>query len=540
MKKADIILKSNAVFTGTDSAPISGAVAIKGQKIMAVLSEDEIENYISPETQVMSYEDQLIMPGFIDAHDHLWWGAVADSPYMVDVTSSSSEEECVEMIRAFAEEHPEYKRIRGFGWFPANWNDTLPSKRSLDQAVPDRPVYMMCADAHTCWMNSLALEESNYSPDMKLNSGSVGTFENGEMDGLIYEPEALANAWANLYDFSEDNIEKIAENFMQGLASYGITSLSEMSADDYTDQFHKRYKVFQRMDEKGKMTSRVHTYMKLLGYNDFSHAKKWKEEFNSDKFQVTGLKGFLDGVTSTYTGLLLEPYADRPDTCGVGAPLVTANALKDSVIAGNAAGLPVRIHCIADGSVRMALDAFEESRRVNGDHGCVNTIEHIETIHPDDIKRFKELGVIASVQPEHIPLDVNEKVIRVGEERCRWEWPLKSMLQEEAEIAFGSDFPVVHYNPFPGIYAAITRLNHDGSEAGVGSDEYLTLAQALHAYTLGAAKAYGRDHELGSLEAGKLADIVVVDRNLFDIDVNELKDSKILLTMMDGNVTYCA
>lgn len=539
MEQANIIIKSNTIFTGCGDQPVSGAVVIKGNKISAVIKPEEIEAYQSKDTKVYDYQDKLVMPGFVDGHDHLWWGAVADSKYMVDVTSSSSEEECIEMIKKYAAEHPEDNRIRGFGWFPANWNDApLPTKISLDEAVPDRPAYMMCADAHTCWMNSLALEESGYTPDMELAGGSVGVFENGEMNGLVYEPDALIYAWANLYDFPEEKIKEIMKNFMKGLASQGVTSLSEMSADDYEESFHRRYKVFQEMADCKDFTSRVHLYTKIMGYTDFTAAKKLAKEFNSPRFKHAGVKGFLDGVTSTYTGLLLEPYEDRPDTCGIGVPLASKESLEASVIAANAAGLPVRIHCIGDEAVRMALDAYEASIKANGRHGLRNSIEHIETLHPDDIPRFKELDVIASMQGEHLSLDANEKIIRVGEARSRWEWPFKSLLDSGATLAFGTDFPVVKYNPFPGIYAAVTRKNYDGSPAGVDNGENLTVAQALSANTLGSAKVYGRENELGTLEPGKLADVVVVDRNLFEINPDEIKEAKILLTVMDGEVTY--
>ena len=186
----------------------------------------------------------------------------------------------------------------------------------------------------------------------------------------------------------------------------------------------------------------------------------------------------------------------------------------------------------------MALDAFEESIKVNGRHGLVNTIEHIETIHPDDIPRFKELGVVASMQGEHLPLEMNEKIIRLGEERCRYEWAFRSLVDAGARLALGTDYPVVRYNQFPGIYATIARKNYDGSMAGVDNGESLTLPEALKANTIGSAYVYGREKELGTLEVGKLADVIVTDRNLFEIPVDEIKDTKILLTVMDGNVVY--
>ena len=476
---ADIVLKSSSIFTAADDRLTDGGVAIKGNRIMAVGSADSIDGYVSETTKIYDFGDKLIMPGFVDGHDHLWWGAVADSDHMVDLTGSASEEEALQMIKEYADSHPDEKRIRGFGWFPANWNDApLPTKESLDRIVPDRPAYMNCADAHTCWLNSKALE------------------------------------------------------------ACGVTSLSEMSADDYKDFYHNRYRTFKSMADNGEFTSRVHVYTALMGHTDFSTAQEWAEEFSSDTFRVSGLKGFLDGVTSTYTGYMLEPYTDKPETCGEGVPLATKESLEASVIAGNAAGLPVRIHCIGDAAVRMALDAFEASIRVNGKHGLRNSIEHIETIDPDDIGRFRELDVIASMQGEHLPLDNNEKPARVGMERCRWEWPFRSILDSGATLAFGTDFPVVKYNQLPGIYAAVSRKNYDGSPAGAENGEILTLAEALTANTLGSAKVYGREHELGTLEAGKLADVIVLDRDLFAVPAEEIKDAKVILTIVDGRVTF--
>ncbi|MDD6311133.1 MAG: amidohydrolase [Firmicutes bacterium] len=540
---ADKVIKSNLIFTACDDEPISGAVIVNGNKITAVASDAEVDAYIGAETEVYEYKDQLVMPGLIDAHEHLWWGAVADSPHMVDITSSTSEEEAVQMIKAYADANPQEKRIRGFGWFPSNWNDDpLPTKNSLDEIISDRPVYMLAADAHTGWLNSLALEESGYYPGMELDGGSIGIDENGEMNGLIFEPDALIHAWNKLYAFPEEEVEGIVDAFMAGLASYGVTSISEMSADAYNDEIHKRYQMFQKMADEGKMTSRVHAYTKLMKMTDFTTAKEWAEEFSGGIFKVSGLKGFLDGVASTYTAYLKEPYTDRTDTCGEGVPLATKESLEASVIAGNAAGLPVRIHAIGDAAVAMALDAYECSLRANGNHGLVNTIEHIETADPADIPRFKELGVLASMQGEHIPLDADEKVIRMGPERTRWQWPIKSFLDAGVDVAFGTDYPIVRYNQFVGIYSAITRENYDGtpSNQGLSDVEKITLPQALRANTMGGAIAYSRPDEIGSLEAGKLADIIVLDRALFGQDVSEVKNAKVVLTMMDGKITYKA
>lgn len=535
--KADYILKSSAIFTGKGDKPFSGGVAVKDNKIVKILDEDQVESCEAD--QVLDYGDKLIMAGFVDAHVHYFMGAISASEHMcVDITGTTSEAQCVEIMKQYAAEHPDEKRILGLGWFPANWGDApLPSKKSLDEAFPDKPVYLIAADIHTFWMNTKALEESGITPDMKPRSGSVGVDENGELNGLLFEPDAFAPAMVKVQEFDTETMIEINEAFLKDIAKNGVTSISEMSADPYADGVFEKYKSVKEMEKQGKLTARMHIYTELAGCTDFSKAKEWQKELYSEKLRLNGVKGFIDGVASTYTGLLLEPYSDRPDTRGIGVPNIPQEDLEPCVIAANAAGLPVRIHCIADGSTRMALDMYEASVKVNGMHGLPNTVEHIENIHPDDIPRFKELGVIPSMQPYHLTLDYMEKPRRVGMERCRWEWAHRSLLDAGADLAFGTDYPVVDFNPYPSIYAAVTRLDDDGNPASTNPEECITLAEALYAYTAGGAKAYGRD-DIGILEEGKLADIIVVNKNLFEIEPEEIQHCETVMTMFDGKIIY--
>ncbi len=221
------------------------------------------------------------------------------------------------------------------------------------------------------------------------------------------------------------------------------------------------------------------------------------------------------------------------------AAILNRETFEKSIIAANKAGLSVRLHCIADGSVRMALDIFEKSLELNGNDGITNTIEHIENIHPNYIPRFYKLGVIPSMQPYHLILDQNEKIARIGKERCRWEWPHKTILDSGAKLAFGTDYPVVDFNPFLTIHAAVTRSDENNRPAGVNPEECISLTEALLCYTKNAAKAYNRN-DIGVLEKGKLADVVVLDRNLFDIDPYEIKNASVELTIMDGKIVYRA
>lgn len=535
--KADLILKSKNIFTGDGTPPQAGIVAIKGKEILAVGKEDP--KLAGPDTQVMDLGEKLIMPSFIDAHTHYFQGAVCSSEYMcMEIAVSTSEEECIEMVKKYERAHPELDRIRGMGWFPANWNDApLPTKISLDEAFPDKPVYLLAADGHTMWLNSLALEEAGITEDMVPPSGTIGKFGNGELNGLLMEPEAYKPALEKMMEFEDSVQRKICQDFNRKLNAAGITAVSEMSADDYEEPAYRRYRLVKQMEEDGELTCRLHLFTKLDGYTDFSKALDLKKKYASEKLRLSGVKGFIDGVTSTFTGLLLEPYTDRPETSGEGVPLAPPEKNQAYVTAANKAGLPVRLHCIADGSVRMALDLFEGSLKEGGSHGLNNTIEHIETVDPADIPRFAQLGVIPSMQPYHLTLDVNEKIRRVGEERCRWEWPHKTIQENGGQLAFGTDYPVVDFDPFPNIYAAVTRCDDEGIPTGVNPEECISLEDTLKAYTSGAARAYSRE-DIGSLEKGKLADVVVVDRNLFAVTPEEIHDASVEMTIMDGKIVY--
>lgn len=535
--KADLILQSKTIFNGKDKKLFTGSVAIKKNKIVYVGEDDTA--YRDESTKIIDFGQRLIMPAFIDAHMHYFSGAISASDHMcTEIADSRSEEECVAIIKQYADSHPKEERIRGMGWFPANWNDApLPSKKSLDAVIPDKPVYLLAADAHTCWLNSKALEEAEITPNMKPKSGSVGIDERGELTGLLFEPEAYKPALDKIMDLKPEIMREVNKDFIAQLNARGITSVSEMTADDYDASTYRNYEAIKRLEEDGALTCRLHLFAKLDGYTDFTEAVCLQKKYSSDKLRFSGVKGLLDGVTSTFTGLLLEPYEDKPETCGIGVPLAKPEDNVRYIIAANKAGLPVRLHCIADGSVRMALDFFEASLAVNGKHGLHNTVEHIETIHPDDIARFAKLDVIPSMQPYHMTLDFNEKIRRVGKNRCRWEWPHKTILEQGGKLAFGTDYPVVDFNPFPNIYAAVTRCADDGSPTGANPQECISLFDTLIAYTSGAASAYSRD-DIGVLEPGKLADVIVIDRNLFDLDTMELKDASVDLTVMDGEIVF--
>lgn len=540
MKYADIVLKSSAIFDSVSDLPFAGGVAIEKNKILAVERGEHINSWIGPETKVMNFEDKLIMPGFIDAHDHCINGMIHESDHVCTAISmSTSEEDCVRIIKEYADSHPEEKQIRGHGWFPAAWGDAeLPTLKSLDKVIPDRPVYLVCADGHSIWLNSKAVEEVGVSADWKLSSGSVGVFENGEPNGLLFEPEAMAPAMEKMGDFSDEEFSELIKEGLGRIAAKGITGMSDMSALDAEQEVRRYLELYKNLDDSGALTCRIYLYSALNGVDNYESALSCQRQYNTERYKLNGVKGFVDGVTSTFTGYLLEPYTDRPDTTGDGCPLVPYDKMEKDIIAANAAGLQVRLHCVGDGAVRMALDIYECSKNVNGDHGLQNTIEHIEIIHPDDISRFAELEVIPSMQPEHLVLDANEKESRCGMERSKYAWAHKSILKAGGKLAFGTDFPVIGYDPLTTINAAVTRLGADGHAVCINPWECLELADVLKACTAGAANSYNMLDKTGTLETGKLADIVVLEKNLFKLPVHEIKNASVEMTMFDGRIVY--
>lgn len=535
--KATRILKSTAIFTAKEETPFAGFVAVAGKEILAVEKGDDYSAYADDGTEVIDCGDKLIMPAFVDAHVHFFEGVLTSSEHMCNLEASTSEEDAVERMKTYQATHPAEKALRGFGWFPATWGtEELPTKVSLDAAFPDIPVYCVAADWHTIWCNSKALEVSGYTADYQPPSGSIGLDENGELNGLLFEPEAYDMAMQQIKDYPIEELKRVMKEFIDQLQAYGITAVSDMFGGDFAKGGRRDLEAAHELDQEGKLGTRLHIFHKFIGYRDFTPVRELANEIDSPRLKISGGKAFVDGVSTTYTALLNEPYADRPDTCGIGVPITPKEEMEASAVACNAAGFPVRFHADGDGASRMALDIFEASIEANGKHHLPNSIEHIETIAPSDIPRFRDLEVIASMQPLHMVLDENEKVARCGEERCKYEWAHRTFLDTDVTLAFGSDYPVVHFNPFPNIHAAVTRCDGDGRPTGVNPEQKISLAESLTAYTLGAAKCYMREAELGSLEAGKLADIVVVDRNLFAVSEQEIHDAAVAMTLMDGEI----
>jgi predicted amidohydrolase YtcJ len=534
IKKADIVLSSDAIFTGLTHEPTSGAIAILGDKILSVGSKAEIEPFIGSGTKVFNYGNQLIMPGFHDFHLHIMFSAL--SLTSINLFEARSAQEVAAKVLEFSKECPEEDWIIGMQWDAGYWHDKQePHYRILDAVIPDRPVVLFHAEGHYTWVNSKAMELAGVTEDIRdPDFGRYERDKNGLLTGILYE-EAQQIVLKEALRLTQNKKETILKEFLRLLSQNGITSVNDLFAP--IDDFLQDYDLFEKLDKQGELTTRFHITPELDGNLD--KAQTLRNKYESKKLQFSGLKQFVDGTVTGHTAYFLKPYSDQLDICG--HPALDPEVLIDRVVKADELGFRIRFHAIGDAAIRLALDAFEEAVRKNGKRDSRHTVEHIEVIDSDDIERFSKLGVIASMQPDHMAASSREVYSSIiGPEREKNVFLTKSLLNTGASLALGTDFPVsISLNPMRQIYTAITRVDSSGNPKNTWHPEQkLTLAEALQAYTYGSAYGCFREHELGTIEEGKLADLVVLDRNLFDIPESEVLKTKVELTINDGKVVY--
>lgn len=543
---AELILYSNAIFDSVKDEPFAGGIAIAGKKIIAVGKREEIETYQSGQTKVYELGDKLVMPGFIDSHGH--YDAGADYYFEVachDLESCSSEEECARMMGDFAKAHPELEYYTGQGWYLSYWGDNpaFPTAESLDRYIPDKPVYLTASDLHSMWLNSKAMELMNFEEITKdMSDEHIIRDENGKPTGVVREHaffvhEAMERLFGKTKEQEAKEKKANQKGLLKALNAEGITGFSDVNFV-LPDHLLERYQYLKEIEKEGDLSVRIYIYPGTdFEPEPLAEIKPYENVFSSDELHISGVKSIMDGVTATYTAVMLEPYLDKPDCKGV--PAVEPAKLTNWIVEANRLGYSCRVHCIGDGAVRACLDAYEKSNSINDNTDIRNAIEHIEIIDPTDIPRFGKLGVIASMQPRHQVLDKGEKLIRCGMEKSRYEWPFRSIMNGGGLIALGTDFPVTSFHTYENIYMGLTTRDLDGTQYGTTSrDEVFTLPEAIKGYTINGAYLNGMEEKVGTLESGKYADITVADQNLFAIPVDSIKDCKTVLTIMNGKVVY--
>ncbi|NLD19628.1 MAG: amidohydrolase [Clostridiales bacterium] len=531
-KNADIVLKNGKVFNGIEERPFNGAVAIKNNKIQRVGKNEEIKNLIGENTKVYDCTGKLISPGFNDGHTHITYGAfLMDPDFGLNFAGETDKNVFLKQLKKFADKHPNNQWVYGYnaGWSASN----IPNRFELDDTIGDRPVVVQHMDGHSMVVNSLSLEKCKFDENTSFpEGGKFGMTKDGKLDGIMYD-DATFMFSEMLYNPEDKEFKRIYRNFLAEAKKFGITAAGEL----YPTFVGKEdvYSIFKEFEEAGELTMRLEFPVRLITF-DIAEYKAKCEKYHSDKLCCKGTKELVDGVITVHTALMLEPYSDDPTTRGC-----TTNPMDDihdGVLRACKAGVPVRLHCIGDGAVRIGLDFLEKGEELYGYHGERHGIEHIESCHPDDIKRFKELNVCANMQPMHAVFDTEAEEVFRGD-RCKWCWPMRDLLDTGAIISMGTDFPIVGINPFHSLYAAVTRKDPFGKmEKGWQIHQAITIGEALKAHTYGSAYSQTREDRIGSIKEGMLADVIVIDRNLFEIDCEKIKDAAVVLTIFDGKVIY--
>ena len=537
VQHADSVYHTGRIYTVNDERPWAQAVAIRNGRITFVGTDDAVRAHIGPDTKVFDLRGRMMMPGFQDSHVHpLYAGLEILSCYL-------GEEDSVEHYRnaiaACAERDAEREWITGGGWSMAAFGPgALASKEIIDELVPDRPVYLTTADGHTGWANSRALDIAGITPDTPDPVDGIidRDPETGEIIGSLQEGAMRLVAEKVPPPTFDERIAALAFA-RDAMHSVGITSFQKAYANE------PDLEAYEHLDKQGKLNMRV--VAALLWDNTGTEEQipgmlELRERYTKGNIRATSIKIFVDGVMENYTAAMLEPYLVDSGTRGI--PMIEPDVMTDIVTAVAAEGFQVHFHALGDAAVRYALDAVEASNQTHGDADLRHHLSHLQVVHPDDHARFAELGAVANFQPLWAYADeyvVDLTLPFIGEETARWMYPIKSVFDAGAAVAFGSDWSVSDVNPMPQIETAITRIDAETHATEVlNPEQRITLERALHAFTMGTAFINHHEHVTGSVEVGKFADLVVLDQNLFDIEPEQISDTTVLLTLFNGKPVH--
>jgi predicted amidohydrolase YtcJ len=539
---ADVIVTNARIYTVNPRQKWAEAIAIRGDKIVAVGERKQIEALRGPATKVIDAGQRLLLPGFTDCHIHFMDGALGLT--RVDLNGATTIEEIQKRVKAYADAHPARPNdpwIQGMGWtYPTFGPSALPNKKILDDVVPDRPVYLVAFDGHSSWANSKALAMAGidrHTPDPP--NGKIVRDENGDATGALKEAAGDLVGSKTPPPTRPERLEALRKGIREA-NRVGLVRVHSAGQDfEYLD-------LYNELRNRGELTLRFYVvyFLDPPGLTPQSTAliENARRQYSSKDDWIAGgvVKTMLDGVVEAHTAAMLAPYTDDPTQSG--KLFWDPDKYKATIASLDARGLQIFTHAIGDKAVRLALDAYQNAAEVNHTKDARPRIEHIETIAAADVDRFGKLGVIASMQPLHSYPDddtLNIWARNIGPERASRAWVWRSIQEKGGALAFGSDWPVVTLNPWPGVQTALTRQTSDGNPpGGFIPQQRLSLEDTIRGYTLGAAFAGRREKTEGSLEPGKLADFILLDRDLFKIEPSEIGKTEVLITMVGGKVVY--
>jgi len=534
---ANTILLNGRVYTLNPHQPWAEAVAISGDKILAVGSIKDISSYRDSSTRVIDLGGRLLLPGFTDCHIHFMDGSLGLTQVILNGAATMAEIQ--KRVKEYATAHPNETWITGMGWsYPTFAPTGLPDKKFLDEVVPDRPIYLVAFDGHSSWANSKALAMAGIkreTPDPP--NGKIVRDNDGEATGALKESAGDLVAKFLPKPSREERLAALRLG-MHEANKFGLVRVHSAGQDfEWLD-------LYDELRRNNELTLRFYVAYFLdppdLTSDAINKIETARRTYHDEWISGGVVKTMLDGVIEAHTAAMLTPYSDDPTQTG--KLFWEPEKYKQTIKELDRRGLQIFTHAIGDRAVRLALDAYEEAKESNHTQDARPRIEHIETISAQDIPRFGKLGVVASFQPLHAyPDDDTLKIWarNVGPERAQRAWVWRSIESTGGLLAFGSDWPVVTLNPWPGVQNALTRQTTEGDPPnGFVPNERISLEDAIKAYTLGAALAGRREKTEGSIEPGKLADMIVLSQDLFKIPPTEIVKTEVLLTLVGGKVVY--
>jgi predicted amidohydrolase YtcJ len=524
---ADIVVHNAAVWTGVRGAGDARAIAVRGGRIVAVGSDVEVNRQIGPRTRVVDGAGKMVVPGFIDSHVHFVSGGA--SLASVQLRDARTREEFVRRIRDYARTLPRGAWITEGNWDHSLWGGELPRKEWIDSVTPHNPVWINRLDGHMALANSAALRAANVTAATRdVAGGEIVRGAGGEPTGILKD-NASGLVDRVVPNLTTEQQDRALDAAMAYVAERGVTSVDHMGG--WGD-----LAAFRRAHAAGRLRTRISAAVPLETWailRDTVAARGRGDEW----LRIGGLKGFVDGSLGSHTAAMHRPFTDAPADSGL---LVTSpENLYRWTSGADRAGLQVMVHAIGDRANTLILDLFERIARENGPRDRRFRVEHAQHIAPADVPRFGRLGVIPSMQPYHVIDDGRWAEAVIGPERSRTTYPFRTLIDTGARPAFGSDWFVAPPTPLEGIYAAVTRRTLDDRRPGGWVPEQkITVEEALRAYTADAAYAAFGEAEKGTLEPGKLADFVIIDRDLRRVPPETLRDARVLMTVVGGTVVY--
>ncbi|MEV5879041.1 amidohydrolase [Streptomyces sp. NPDC052101] len=541
---ADLLFTGGPVLTPEGpEGRVATAVAVTGGRVTAV-GGDELRDLAGPRTEVVDLAGRLLLPGFQDAHVHPVPAGLELA--QCDLSGTTTAEESVAAVRAYAEAHPEREWILGGGWSMEAFEGGTPAKELLDAVVPDRPVYLPNRDHHGAWVNSRALQLAGVDRDTPDPAdGRIERDASGEPSGTLQEGAMQLVGRLTPPATPADRLAALL-HAQRHLHALGITAWQDALVGDFLgmDDPAEAYLTAAR---DGSLTARVVGALwwdRERGAEQIAELVEKRAAFSHGRFQAGTVKLMLDGVAENGTAALLDPYLDRCGcaTANRGKSFIDPSQLPEFVTKLDALGFQCHFHALGDRAVRDALDAVEAARAANGPSDTRPHLAHLQVVHPDDVPRFARLGATANIQPlwaAHEPQMDELTIPFLGAERAAWQYPFGALLRSGARLAAGSDWPVSSPDPLQGIHVAVNRVEPGAAGPVFLPGERLGLADALHAYTAGSAYVNHLD-DTGRVAVGALADLVVLDRDPFAGPPQAIAETAVALTYVEGERVYAA